>query len=616
MGKETVNNKDTPKPVLVAQEALKAFENDPFYEALKKALIPLAVQMERSGDSPTVETLKIHAEKGVEHVNSIRKTFSTKAQKQQKSYSEIIVELNQGTEFEKQESIKKEEDLSYLTAFEKAAYIGDVNTAEKLIQDTNQDDKDSALIHATKLGHVTIVKLLLENGANINVRGINECSPLQLSTVYDHTEVVKVLLDAGADAKARYNYALKKSFSNGNPVIVELLLKAGADINDIRYHSFERSALNRHIGIVQIFIDHGESLGNADLTEKQRKNIEVRLENLKLWREMYGSEPPKGLDGENPHGFKPELFEAVKSWLIEEGHEEKDANKYAYGASTLFKNETQILQYLEKWGEAGKQPLHNLTYMIKLPLTGKIDSKAWADASIKFGSEMAKLVSFADKLPKPVESLNKTREKCAEFNYERGSEHKTLASLCVNHNVDENDFEKALEIVLKNPNPTSNIPDIKISGDRFGMEGYSFEKLPDGDIRGLFLGEITGCCQSIGGVGSACAEKGYASEDSGFYVVMDAKQKIIGQAWGWLGKNDELVFDSLESLTDRITTKQWQDICTETAKEIEASLNIGTGGETPAMSFNRASSPATPKTPCSYSDARQQYRVGKKQKIR
>ncbi len=140
------------------------------------------------------------------------------------------------------------------------------------------------------------------------------------------------------------------------------------------------------------------------------------------------------------------------------------------------------------------------------------------------------------------------------------------------------------------------------------------KKLPDGDIRGLFLGEITGCCQSIGSAGSDCAEKGYASEDSGFYVAMDAKQKIIGQAWGWLGKNDELVFDSLESLTDRITTKQWQDICTESAKEINTSLNVGTGGETPSMSFNKASSPAIPKTACSYSDAKNQYKVPKKPK--
>ncbi len=446
MSNKVIKSKDTPQSVFVAQEALKAFENDPFYEALKKALIPLAVQMERSGVSPISEVLQAHAEKGVEHVNSIRKTFSTKAQKLQKTYTEIIAELNKGTKFGKQETVKKVQeqiDLNRLTEFQRAVHTVDIKAIRKLIKHENNEQKCKALKDSVYRGNTEIVEILLEDGNDVKVSSL---LLLCHSAENGHAEIVKLLLEAGANAKAYDSYALGSSVENG------------------------------HTATVKTLLDHGESLDDVYLTEKQRKNIEVRLKNLKLWREMYGAEPPKGLDGENPHGFKPELFETVKSWLIEEGHEEKDANKYAYGASTLFKNEAQILQYLEKWGEAGKQPLHNLTYMIKLPLTGKIDSKAWADATMKFGSEMAKLVSFADKLPQPAESLNKTREKCAEFNYERGSEHKALASLCMSHNVDEDDFEQALEIVLKNPNPTSNIPDIKISGDRFGMEGYSFEK--------------------------------------------------------------------------------------------------------------------------------------------
>ncbi len=606
MVKETVNNKGIPKPVLIAQEVLDGFKNDPFYEALKKAIIPLAVQMERSGVEPTVKVLKAHAEKGVEHVNSIRKTFSTKAQKQQKSYTEIIAELNKGIYFKKIKQYRQKTDLSDLTAFQRAVYANNISNFKKLIKDGCSKENNRALTISAESGHKTIVKTLLEKGASAK---FDHSLALVRSSKNGHRKIAKMLLESGADPKARNGSALLYSSLNGHMEVVKMLLKGGANAKNIDIYHIKSMSRYGHARIVQTLINNGKNLNNKNLTPVERREIERKLKNLADWRRMYGAEPPKGLDGENPHGFKPELFETVKSWLIEEGHEEKDATKYAYGASTLFKNETQILQYLEKWGEAGKQPLHNLTYMIKLPLTGKIDSKAWADASIKFGSEMSKLVSFADKLPQPAESLNKTKEKCAEFNYERASEHKALASLCMSHNVDEDDFEQALEIVLKNQNPTSNIPDIKISGDRFGMEGYSFEKLPDGDIRGLFLGEITGCCQSIGSAGSACAENGYKSEDSGFYVVMDTKQKIIGQTWGWLGKNDELVFDSLESLTDRITTKQWQDICTETAKEIETSLNVGTGGETPAMSFNKASSPATPKTPCSYSDAARQYRV-------
>ena len=56
----------------------------------------------------------------------------------------------------------------------------------------------------------------------------------------------------------------------------------------------------------------------------------------------------------------------------------------------------------------------------------------------------------------------------------------------------------------------------------------TYKKLPDGDYLGLVLGDITDCCQSIGGAGAKCAKHGYLPDNGGFYVVTDKKGKIIG----------------------------------------------------------------------------------------
>jgi len=160
------------------------------------------------------------------------------------------------------------------------------------------------------------------------------------------------------------------------------------------------------------------------------------------------------------------------------------------------------------------------------------------------------------------------------------------------------------------------IPDTAIDGEKFGMKGYSFTKLPDGDLRGLFLGEIVDCCQHLAEAGAACAKHGFLSENGGFYVLEDTKKNIVAQSWAWRGQNGELVLDSLESLKGRVSRKQWEKLCTVFAeqavkkdKTVSAVL-VGGGGETPKMAFNTAASLATPVDYRGYRDSsRTQYKI-------
>jgi hypothetical protein len=237
---------------------------------------------------------------------------------------------------------------------------------------------------------------------------------------------------------------------------------------------------------------------------------------------------------------------------------------------------------------------------------------------------MAKLVKFADRLPSPEKSddgktwsMVRTREKVAEFVYAGAAENPALAALCMEHNVDEWAFDKALEL-SRDPPAIKNIPDIAIDGAQFDMPGATFHRLAANDIRGLFLGEMTDCCQSIDGAGRECAEYGFTSENSGFYVVENAKGRIVGQTWAWRGEMDELVFDSLETLGQNVKGDQWLKLTQAFIKALDkkpgnvTTLRIGKGGATPERVisyFNNASRPAIPLGYSGYRDSHKQIIV-------
>jgi hypothetical protein len=51
-------------------------------------------------------------------------------------------------------------------------------------------------------GHVAIARVLLERGANVNLKsGITDCTPLWAAVTHGHVEVVKLLLERGADPR-------------------------------------------------------------------------------------------------------------------------------------------------------------------------------------------------------------------------------------------------------------------------------------------------------------------------------------------------------------------------------------------------------------------------------
>ncbi|KZL78694.1 multiple ankyrin repeats single KH domain (pfs domain-containing protein) [Colletotrichum tofieldiae] len=59
--------------------------------------------------------------------------------------------------------------------------------------------KETPLVTASYRGHLKVVKLLLEKGANIKIKDIDGWTPLNAASSKGHLEVVKLLLEKGAD---------------------------------------------------------------------------------------------------------------------------------------------------------------------------------------------------------------------------------------------------------------------------------------------------------------------------------------------------------------------------------------------------------------------------------
>jgi len=94
---------------------------------------------------------------------------------------------------------------------------------------------DSPLHVACVTGHISIVKLIVQSGANINVRSHQlGDTPLSRACAYGHLEVARVLVSVGADVDSSNNEGftpLHFACQHGHIEICRFLLGAGANFN-------------------------------------------------------------------------------------------------------------------------------------------------------------------------------------------------------------------------------------------------------------------------------------------------------------------------------------------------------------------------------------------------
>ncbi len=129
-------------------------------------------------------------------------------------------------------------DINNSTALMSAIKSGHYDTVKLLLEqgvdvNTQDSNQDTALILAAWYRHNNIGELLLEYKANVNTRDKTGNTPLILATRKSCSGLIKSLLEKGADINAQNNYgesALMYAYKNDQDT-VNLLLDQGANIN-------------------------------------------------------------------------------------------------------------------------------------------------------------------------------------------------------------------------------------------------------------------------------------------------------------------------------------------------------------------------------------------------
>ncbi|KAH8747739.1 ankyrin repeat-containing domain protein [Diaporthe sp. PMI_573] len=162
---------------------------------------------------------------------------------------------------------------SNLSLLHMACYFGIESLARKLLLKKAWnfkfrklvDKKDAALPWAAGGGHEAIVKLLLEQGADVNAMDELGRSALGWAAGRGHEAIVKLLLEQGADVKSARS-ALSSAAEGGHEAIVKLLLEQGADVNakhEVGSSALSSAALGGHEAIVKLLLEQGADVKSA-----------------------------------------------------------------------------------------------------------------------------------------------------------------------------------------------------------------------------------------------------------------------------------------------------------------------------------------------------------------
>ncbi len=168
-------------------------------------------------------------------------------------------------------------------------------------------EKDlTPLIYASKDGRLEVVKYLFSKGGNnINATDAVKDSALHLAVINNHLDVVKLLVANGADINLKdndgYSQLAFATMGKSNYEIVKFLVREGADINSVDNRNFTpliHAVTNGNMEIIKFLVNH-----DVDL------NIISKVEDMNALDLAYSDELYKN----------PELYKKIIAYLKAHG---------------------------------------------------------------------------------------------------------------------------------------------------------------------------------------------------------------------------------------------------------------------------------------------------------
>ncbi|KAI9774707.1 MAG: hypothetical protein M1839_001668 [Geoglossum umbratile] len=216
------------------------------------------------------------------------------------------------------------------------SYFGHIEVVRLLVEngaEVNAGDEGgrTALHWAVRNGREAVVKLLVEKGAEVNAKDRDGRAALHWAVWNGHEAVVKLLIEEGAEVNAKDIYgwmALHAAVWNGHKVVVKLLVEGGAEANakdKDGLTALDQAAKNGHEAVVKLLVEGGAEVGtkgkggSTALHEAAWNGHEAVV---KLLVEEGAEVNPKGKGGLMVlHRTAWNGYEAVVKLLVEKGAE-------------------------------------------------------------------------------------------------------------------------------------------------------------------------------------------------------------------------------------------------------------------------------------------------------
>lgn len=185
--------------------------------------------------------------------------------------------------------MKYTDDLEKLIT---AAQTGDIRIVKRMVQSTTVDDtvsnsnevaefKRTAILTAAANGRENVVKFLLDLGTSVNVECPLGWTPLHLAAKGGHVNLIRLLLQRGANPRAKSNLhedppgtprhltPLMLAAQSGNTLIAKLILEAGgkSTINDKEKNgacALIHSAINGNLELIKLLVENGADVDAKD----------------------------------------------------------------------------------------------------------------------------------------------------------------------------------------------------------------------------------------------------------------------------------------------------------------------------------------------------------------